>query len=115
MNIWKAVKKLTVHGQRAQTAQSRAAHEPKEKVKREPPKPSELIGRLAFNPVELAVLVGRSTTYVYRQIYAGRLRPIADCGRLMISRDELQRFLSRGCEYNPQLKAKSAGEKGDAP
>jgi hypothetical protein len=33
----------------------------------------------------------------------------------MISRDELQRFLSRGCEYNPQPKTKGAGENGGAP
>jgi hypothetical protein len=41
------------------------------------------------------------------------LKPIADCGRLMISRDELQRFLSRGSQYNPPRKTKNfAGENG---
>jgi hypothetical protein len=82
------------------------------------PKPidlSELSERLAFSPRESGAVIGKSATYIYRQIYAGQLKPISDCGRLMISRDELQRFLSRGCEYNPQPKAKRVGDNGGAP
>jgi hypothetical protein len=56
--------------------------------------------------------MGKSQTYIYRQIYAGRLRPIADCGRLMISREELLRFLSRGAEYNPRPKTKANTDPG---
>jgi hypothetical protein len=51
--------------------------------------------------------MGKSATYVYRQIYAGRIKPISDAGRLMIPRSELDRFLARTAEYNPQGKPKS--------
>jgi hypothetical protein len=56
--------------------------------------------RLAFSPREAGVMVGKSATYIYRQIYAGRIKPIADCGRMMIPRTELDRFLPRAAEYN---------------
>jgi len=99
------VKSIAHHGQPAQT-RSRTARKPK----RKPIVLSELRERLAFSPRESGAVVGKSATYIYRMIYAGKLKPIADCGRLMISRDELQRFLSRGSEYNPQPKAKSIPE-----
>jgi hypothetical protein len=97
------VKEIISHSQRAQT-QSRGARKPK------PINLSELSERLAFSPREAGAAIGKSATYIYRQFYAGRLKPISDCGRLMISRDELQRFLSRGCEYNPQPKGEGARE-----
>jgi hypothetical protein len=102
------VKENTSCGQRTQT-QLRAAREPKTIDL------SRLNGRLALSPREAGAAIGKSATYIYRQFYAGRLKPISDCGRLMISRDELQRFLSRGCEYNPQPKGKGADENGGAP
>jgi hypothetical protein len=86
---------------RAQT-RSRAAREAQ---------PINLTGRLAFSPRESGAVVGKSATYIYRMIYAGKLKPICDCGRMMISRDELQRFLSRGSEYNPRAKVTSAAGK----
>ncbi len=85
---------------RAQT-QSRPARKP-EAV--------NLNERLAFSPREFAAAVGRSPTYAYRQIYAGRVKPISDAGRLLIPRAEVDRFLARAADYNPQ-KA-SAGETG---
>jgi len=102
------VNENTSHSQLAQT-QSRAARELKTIDL------SDLNGRLAFSPREAGAAIGKSATYIYRQFYAGQLKPISDCGRLMIWRDELQRFLSRGCEYNPQPKAKDAGENGGVP
>jgi Helix-turn-helix domain len=60
-----------------------------------------LTERAAFSPAEFAALFGRSPTWAYRQIYAGRVRPIADCGRLLIPRSELDSFLARKAEYNP--------------
>ncbi len=57
--------------------------------------------RAAFTPAEFAALCGRSTTWGYRQIYAGRVQPISDCGRLLIPRSEVDSFLSRKREYNP--------------
>ncbi|MGH7983241.1 MAG: helix-turn-helix domain-containing protein [Candidatus Udaeobacter sp.] len=57
--------------------------------------------RAAFSPAEFAALCGRSPTWAYRQIYAGRLKPISDCGRLLIPRSEVDSFLARKTEYNP--------------
>jgi hypothetical protein len=69
--------------------------------------------RLALSPREFAAALGKSPTFAYRQIYAGRIRPISDCGRMMISRSEIERFLARAAEYNPQGKANaSADENG---
>ena len=76
-----------VHGKRAQT-QSRVAR-----------KPIPLVERAAFSPAEFAALCGRSQTWGYRQIYAGRIKPISDCGRLLIPRSEMDSFLARKVEY----------------
>jgi hypothetical protein len=97
------MKTATSQRQRAQT-RSRVARKPR---------PINLSERLAFSPREFAAVLGKSATFVYRQIYAGRIRPILDCGRMMISRSEVDRFLSRAAEYDPQSKAKNgAGENG---
>lgn len=77
------------HRQRAQT-QSRVAREP-----------IPLTQRAALSPAEFAALCGRSPTWAYRQIYAGRVKPISDCGRLLIPRAQLESFLARTAEYNP--------------
>jgi hypothetical protein len=76
------------HGQRAQT-RSRVARE------RIP-----LKERVALSPAEFAALCGRSPTWGYRQIYAARIKPLCDCGRLLIPRSEIDSFLSRKAEYN---------------
>jgi len=89
------VQETISHSQRAQT-HSRAARKLKPIVL------GDLAGRLAFSPREAGAVVGKSPTYIYRQFYAGRLKPISDCGRMMISRVELERFLARGVEYEPQ-------------
>jgi hypothetical protein len=80
-----------LHGQRAQTL-SRVAREP-----------IPLHERVAFTPGEFAALCGRSATWGYRQIYAARIKPISDCGRLLIPREELDSFLARKAEYNPVM------------
>jgi len=87
---------------RAQT-QSRAAREP-----------IDLDQRFSFSPKEFGQANGRSATWAYRQIYAGRIKAISDCGRLIIPRSEVDRFLARAAEYNPQPKARDAGENGGA-
>jgi len=79
----------TLLGQRAQT-QSRIAHEP-----------IPLTQRLAYSPAEFGAFFGRSPTWAYRQIYKGRVKPIADCGRLLIPRTEVDSILARRREYNP--------------
>src|SRR5215471_14990277 len=84
-----SVKRRTIHGQRAQT-QSRVAREP-----------ISITKRVAYSPAEFAALFGRSATWGYRQIYAGRIKPIADCGRLLVPQTEVDSILARRREYNP--------------
>jgi hypothetical protein len=57
--------------------------------------------RAAYSPAEFAALFGRSPTWAYRQIYAARIKPIANCGRLLIPRSEIDSFLAQKAEYNP--------------
>jgi hypothetical protein len=90
------------HSQRAQT-QSRATGEP-----------IDLNRRFGFSPKEFGQANGKSATWAYRQIYAGRIKPISDFGRLIIPRSEVDRFLARAAEYNPQPKAKRASDNGGA-
>jgi hypothetical protein len=80
-----------IRGQRAQTLSG---------VAREP---IPLADRAAFSAAEFAALCGRSPTWAYRQIYAGRIKPICDCGRLFIPRPEIDSFLARKAEYNPAV------------
>jgi hypothetical protein len=86
------VKEIVSHSQRAQT-RSRAAHKPQQ---------ISLSERLALSPREFAAALGKSATFVYRQIYAGRIKPISDCGRMMISRSEIDHFLARATHYSGQ-------------
>jgi len=99
------VKKNEVHSQRAQT-QSRAAREP-----------MPLGERLGYTIAEFAALFGRSNTWGYRQLYNGRVKPIADCGRILVPRSEVDAFLARRAEYNPKQKRtrKSKHEKKANP
>jgi hypothetical protein len=83
------------HGQRAQT-QLRAAREP-----------IPLTERLAFSASEFASLFGRSATWGYRQIYSGRVKPILDCGRILVPRSEVDSLLARRGEYNPKAKSQA--------
>jgi hypothetical protein len=88
------VKELDSHSQRAQT-HARAAHEP-----------TRLSQRLTYSHKEFAEANGKSATWAYRQIYASKIKVISDCGRLRIPRSEVDHFLARAAEYNPQPKPK---------
>src|SRR5690242_6924283 len=96
-----SVKYSKIHGQRAQT-QSRVAREL-----------ISLTNRVASNPSQFAALFGRSPTWTYRQIYAGRIKPIADCGRLLIPHTEIDSLLERSREYNPAKAPLSPGWGGE--
>ena len=97
------MKEIVSHSQRAQT-QSRAARKPQS---------ISLSERLGLSPKEFSEVNGKSPTWAYRQIYSGKVKVISDCGRLLIPRFEIERFLARASEYNPQRKAASdADENG---
>lgn len=91
------MKENTSRGQRAQT-QSRAARQT-----------ISFSERLGYSPAEFGSLFGRSATWGYRQIYAGRVKPISDCGRILVPRSEVERFLGRADIYNPQSKQQGGG------
>src|SRR6188472_1772924 len=78
----------------AQT-QSRAARKPQA---------ISLSERLSLSPKEFSEANGKSPTWGYRQIYSGKVKVISDCGRMLIPRSEVERFLGRAAEYNPQPK-----------
>jgi len=102
------VKQNVSHSEGAQ-ARSRAARKRKNKRKQELV-PADLSVRLAFWPSEVARLLGRSQTFVYRAIYRGWLRPISDGVRMMIPRTEIDRFLARATKYDPKPKQESERE-----
>ena len=111
------MKENVSHSQRAQ-APSRAAHD-QDKAKRKARRRerikrtlAECLGRLAFSPFEFGHVLGKSETWAYRQLYNGTVKAISDAGRLLIPRSELDRFLDRASQYNPQSKAKGLGENG---
>jgi excisionase family DNA binding protein len=70
-------------------------------------KPIDLNQRLALSPSEVGAALGRSATTIYRLIYRGLLKPVANGGRLLISRVELDRYLDTAVKYDPQSKAGS--------
>jgi len=86
-----------LHSQRAQT-QARAARQP-----------IPFSERLSYSPKEFGEVNGRSATWGYRQIYSGKIKVISDAGRLLIPCSEVERFLARASEYNPQHKEKTSG------
>jgi len=98
MNLTKLAEARNVAAQRPSQCRAGAGAVAKNGFRRER---VPLSDRAAFSPAEFAALCGRSPTWAYRQIYAGRLKPIADCGRLLIPRSELDSFLARKAEYNP--------------
>jgi hypothetical protein len=81
---------------RAQT-QSRAARKPQR---------ISLSERLSLSPKEFSEANGKSPTWGYRQIYSGKVKVISDCGRMLIPRSEVERFLGRADIYDTQSKQK---------
>ena len=70
-----------------------------------------VVHQLAFSPAEAGIICGRSPTWAYRQIYAGKFRVLnAEDGRLQIPRSEIERYLGGAEKYAPQPKAKNGGE-----
>ena len=59
--------------------------------------------RVTFSPGEFAALFGKSQTWGYRQIYAGKVKTITEYGRILIPASEVDRIL--GPEVNVLLEA----------
>jgi hypothetical protein len=74
--------------------------------------------RVAFSPGEFAALFGKSQTWGYRQIYAGRIKAITEFGRMQIPAAEVERVLESAGIYNglPARRPRSKAEiQGLAP
>ncbi len=55
--------------------------------------------RVAISPAEFAKLFGKSTTWGYREIYAGRVKTITQHGRILIPSKEVERILASAAVY----------------
>ena len=58
------------------------------------------LDRVAFSPGEFASLFGKSQTWGYRQIYAGKVKTVTDLGRILIPAVEVERVLGKAGAYN---------------
>lgn len=56
--------------------------------------------RVAFSPSEFATLFGKSQTWGYRQIYAGKVKTITEHGRILIPAAEVERILGTAGIYD---------------
>src|SRR5476651_952845 len=60
--------------------------------------------RVVFSPGEFAALFGKSQTWGYRQIYAGKVKTITQHGRILIPAAEIERILAEAGIYNGEKK-----------
>jgi hypothetical protein len=67
--------------------------------------------RVAYSPGEFAELFGKSQTWGYRQIYAGKINAITEHGRILIPAKEVERVLETAGIYNGREKPKRAKER----
>ena len=61
---------------------------------------SKKFDRVAFSPGEFAALFGKSQTWGYRQIYAGKVTTITEYGRILIPAAEVERVLGTAGVYD---------------
>jgi hypothetical protein len=64
-----------------------------------------------LSPGEFAELFGKSQTWGYRQIYAGKVNAITEHGRILIPAKEVERVLESAGIYNGREKPKKAKER----
>ncbi|MEA3207167.1 MAG: hypothetical protein QOE70_224 [Chthoniobacter sp.] len=68
--------------------------------------------RVTFTPGEFAALFGKSQTWGYRQIYAGKVKTITEYGRILIPASEVERILATAARYEG-IKKKLARTKAE--
>jgi hypothetical protein len=56
--------------------------------------------RVAYSPAEFAALFGKEQTWGYRQIYAGKVKTIAEHGRILIPAAEVDSILAKAGVYD---------------
>ncbi|MGK0187940.1 MAG: hypothetical protein ACI9R3_003731 [Verrucomicrobiales bacterium] len=70
--------------------------------------PSKM-GKVAYTPKEFADLFGKSQTWGYRQLYAGKVKAITKLGRIMIPAAEVERVLGEADLYGRTSKKEKNG------
>ncbi len=55
--------------------------------------------RLTYTPTEFAALFGKSPSWGYRQLYAGRIVAITKFGRTMLPKSEVERVRGEAGRY----------------
>src|SRR5476651_1235221 len=73
--------------------------------------------RVVFSPGEFAALFGKSQTWGYRQIYAGKVKTITEHGRILIPAAEVERILGTAGTYDglkTKVKVPKKGSKLEA-
>ena len=68
--------------------------------------------RVAWSPGEFASLFGKSQTWGYRQIYAGKVKATTEHGRILIPAAEVENILQKAGVYDG-LKEKPATTKSE--
>ncbi len=66
--------------------------------------------RVAYSPGEFAELFGKSQTWGYRQIYAGKVKAITEHGRILIPATEVERLLESAGIYHGRVKSSRDGK-----
>jgi len=69
--------------------------------------------KAVLTPAEFAALFGRTYTWAYRQIYAGKVKVLTQFGRIMIPKSEVERLCATLDVYNgrpPRQTKKSASQ-----
>jgi hypothetical protein len=62
------------------------------------------VERVTFSPGEFAKLFGKSQTWGYRQIYAGKVKAITEYGRTLIPATEVEKILGTASRYEGRKK-----------
>ena len=66
------------------------------------------LNREGYSPAEFARSLGKHPTYIYRLLYAGKLKAVTQFGRLLIPRSEIDRMMATATTYNPKPKKRRA-------
>jgi hypothetical protein len=79
-----------------ESRQKNNSHYPMKKLINDLP----LSEKAVLTPTEFAALFGRTYTWAYRQIYAGKVQVLTQLGRMMIPKSEVERLLLDKQVYN---------------
>lgn len=71
--------------------------------------------RAALSPKEFASIFGKSQTWGYRQIYAGKVNAVTEVGRILIPVSEIEKILGSATRYSPKKKGSAESESREQP